>query len=66
YKSDEHADPLMCHSIEMGWFVLDKYYTMTIGSPLYAAALLLGPSKRVSNIKNNWEEKWVKPAIEGA
>ncbi|KAJ4127374.1 hypothetical protein NW765_017326 [Fusarium oxysporum] len=33
YEAEETHDPLMLHSIDMGWFVLDKYYALS-GSPL--------------------------------
>lgn len=41
----------MLHCIEMGWFVLDKYYTISGDTLVYAAALLLNPSKRSKYIK---------------
>ena len=31
----------MVHSIEMGWFILDKYYALVESTPVYAAAMLL-------------------------
>lgn len=43
----------MLYAIEMGWFVLDKYYTMTEDVPVYAAALLLDPSQRRVYIEQN-------------
>ena len=56
----------MIRAIEMGWFVLDKYYTMTEEAPVYAAALLLNPSCRVAYLKKNWPEQWHEPAIAAA
>jgi hypothetical protein len=56
----------MLHSIEMGWFVLDKYYTMTEDAPVYAAALLLDPSKRIKYIERHWPESWHKKVINSA
>ena len=44
-------DHIMLQAIDMGWFVLNKYYTMTDNVPVYAAALLLDPSKRQAYIK---------------
>ncbi|RKK79399.1 hypothetical protein BFJ71_g16220 [Fusarium oxysporum] len=41
YEAKETHDPLMLHSIDMGWFVLDKYYALSGESPIYATALLL-------------------------
>jgi hypothetical protein len=59
-------DTRMLHAIEMGWFVLDKYYTMTEDVPVYAAALLLDPSKRLAYIQQNWPREWHETAIAGA
>jgi hypothetical protein len=56
----------MVRSIEMGWFVLDKYYTMTDNVPVYAAAILLDPSRRGAYLKKNWPAEWYKPAFEAA
>ena len=50
----------------MGWFVLDKYYTISDQTPVYAAALLLDPSKRKRYIERNWQESWQAPAIAAA
>lgn len=52
----ESRDPRMLRAIEMGWFVLNKYYTMTEDVPVYAAVLLLDPSKRLKYIKQNWPQ----------
>ncbi len=56
----------MLHAIEMGWFVLNKYYTVTEDVPVYAAALLLDPSKRRAYIEQNWPSDWHEGAISGA
>jgi hypothetical protein len=40
YKSGLEKDLRMVHSIEMGWFVLDKYYALVESTPVYAAAML--------------------------
>jgi hypothetical protein len=53
----------MLHSIEMGWFILDKYYNRTDEVPVYAAALLLDPSKRSAYIRKNWITSWIEPAM---
>ncbi|KAH8800170.1 hypothetical protein F5884DRAFT_685887, partial [Xylogone sp. PMI_703] len=53
-------------SIEMGWFVLNKYYTMTEETPVYAVALLLNLSCRVAYLKKNWPDEWHEPAIVAA
>ncbi|KID81807.1 Ribonuclease H-like protein [Metarhizium guizhouense ARSEF 977] len=41
----------LIHSIHMGWFVLDKYYVKTDETPVYSAALLLHPSKRLKYLR---------------
>lgn len=66
YSQEDHHDPRMVPAIEMGWFVLDKYYNMTEEAPVYAAALLLDPSRRAAYIRKNWPATWVEPAIESA
>lgn len=56
----------MIRAIEMGWFILDKYYNMTDQVPVYAAALLLDPRRRAAYIKKNWPEEWYEPALTAA
>lgn len=56
----------MLHAINMGWYVLSKYYGLTDEAPVYAAALLLDPSKRSAYIKKNWTRSWIAPAIDKA
>lgn len=56
---------MLC-AIEMGWFVLDKYYRMTDEVPVFATALLLDPSRRAAYLRKNWPKAWVKPAIDAA
>lgn len=45
YLDSGLTDKRMLHAINMGWFVLNKYYTMTEDVPVYDAALLLDPLK---------------------
>lgn len=54
----------MLHSIEMGWYVLNKYYSLTDSNPVYAAAILLHPTKRMKYLKRNWQPEWYKSALE--
>src|SRR5437773_3918985 len=56
----------MLHAIDMGWFVLNKYYAMTDNVPVYAATLLLNPSKRQAYIKQNWPHEWHDNSIGAA
>lgn len=50
----------------MGWFVLDKYYVKTDETPVYSAALLLHPSKRLKYLRQNWQADWHDGAISKA
>ena len=56
----------MVRAINMGWYVLNKYYTCTDDVPAYRAALLLDPSSRRAYLDKNWEPVWIKPTIEAA
>jgi hAT family C-terminal dimerisation region len=60
------ANEKMLHAIRMGWFVLEKYYTMTEDVPVYAAALLLNPKYRRAYMDKNWLSDWHESAIAGA
>ncbi|KAK9443900.1 transposase-like protein [Metarhizium brunneum] len=56
----------LINSIHMGWFVLDKYYFKTDETPVYSAALLLHPSKRLKYLRQNWCDDWHDGAIDKA
>jgi hypothetical protein len=49
--------------IQKGWDIFDLYYSRSDDTPLYAAALILHPSRRTEYIKTNWPAKWVKPNL---
>jgi hypothetical protein len=66
YKSGPEKDLRMVHSIEMGWFILDKYYALVESTPAYAAAMLLDPSKRKHYLLQNWPEEWHHKTIDAA
>ncbi|KAG9375920.1 RecQ Superfamily II DNA helicase [Pyrenophora tritici-repentis] len=66
YSKDENEDLRMVRSIEMGWFVLEKYYNMTDQVPVYASAILLNPASRAAYLKKNWPAEWYEPAINAA
>ncbi|PNP59312.1 hypothetical protein FNYG_14943 [Fusarium nygamai] len=66
YKSGPEKDLRMVHSIEMGWFILDKYYALVESTPVYAAAMLLDPSKRKHYLLQNWPEEWHQKTIDTA
>lgn len=49
----------MIRAIDMGWYVLDKYYNKTGEAPVYAAAILLDLRKRAAYLyrtgqKSGW------------
>jgi hypothetical protein len=54
-----NGDTLMSHAIDMGWFVLKKYYAKSDAIPAYAAALLLDPTKRMAYLTKNWSSEWI-------
>ncbi|KAH7461718.1 hypothetical protein FOMA001_g18848 [Fusarium oxysporum f. sp. matthiolae] len=66
YSQPSNRDDRIIHSIDMCWFILDKYYTMTEDIPVYAAALLLDPSKRKSYIEECWPKEWHEGAFAAA
>ncbi len=53
-------------AIEMGWFVINNYYTVTGDVPVYTATILLDPSKRDAYIRQNWLDEWYESAVGGA
>lgn len=56
----------MLFAIDMGWFILNKYYGKSDETPVYIAALLLDPGKRDAYIRQNWHAEWYEPAITAA
>ena len=48
----------LVNSVNVGWYVLSKYYQPSDETPVYAAALLLYPRRRKSYILQNWPEDW--------
>jgi hypothetical protein len=66
YSTTKTRDEKMLHSIEMGWFLLDKYYQKTDEAPIYAAALLLDPRRRAAYLKQNWPTAWYQPSLDRA
>jgi hypothetical protein len=66
YSDSRNLDHRMLHSIEMGWFLIDKYYSKTDKAPAYAAAILLDPSRRAAYLRQNWPAEWYLPALHRA
>lgn len=56
-------DKEMSSRIKSSWATLDKYYTKTDDSPLYAAGIILHPNRRTKYIQINWPASWQKSAI---
>lgn len=56
----------MVHSIEIGQFILNKYYALVKSTPVYAAAMLLDPSKRKHYLLQNWPKEWYQKTIDAA
>lgn len=66
YSQEDYYDIRMIRAIDMGWYILDKYYNITSEVPAYIAALLLDPSRRIAYIQKNWPNSWILPAIQAA
>ncbi|KAM4061313.1 hypothetical protein HRG_007409 [Hirsutella rhossiliensis] len=61
--SEFKADKELCSRIQSSWETLDKYYSKTDDSPLYAAGIILNPDFRTKYIQSNWKASWQKKAI---
>jgi hypothetical protein len=46
------------------WHVFGKYYELSDENPVYAAALILHPSRRKAHIQKNWLISWHKNAFD--
>ncbi|KAF7573983.1 hypothetical protein PtrM4_056060 [Pyrenophora tritici-repentis] len=66
YSSGPEKDLRMVRAINMGWFVLNKYYSRADEVPAYGAAILLDPSSRRAYLDTFWEKAWVDSAIKSA
>jgi hypothetical protein len=58
YKANKYIAP-SCNS---GWAKLDTYYSKTVNSPAYTAAVVLNPSNIWQALEANWGSKWIPPA----
>jgi hAT family protein len=56
----------MCHALDMGKFILEKYYRLSGSIPIYAVAVLLDPTKREAYARKNWDDDYVYRALEFA
>ncbi|KAI1559097.1 hypothetical protein PtrEW4_011862, partial [Pyrenophora tritici-repentis] len=66
YSSRPKKDLRMVRAINIGWFVLNKYYSRADEVPAYGAAILLDPSSRRAYLDTFWEKAWVDSAIKSA
>ena len=66
YSQPDSYDSRMLHAIDMGWFLIDKYYSKTDEAPVYAAALLLHPQGRAAYLKKNWPAEWYDTSVGAA
>ncbi|KAH7124883.1 hypothetical protein B0J13DRAFT_565776, partial [Dactylonectria estremocensis] len=57
YSTLEFHDTRMLHSIEMGWFVLDKYYTMSDEAPVYNWKIVW-INLAIASVRQIWEEEY--------
>lgn len=57
------SNSFLSSRIEKSWAIFDKYYLKTEDSPFYAAAVIFHPSRRTLYLKQNWDKKWIRPAI---
>ena len=57
----------MAARVLAGWYKFDRYYKATDDNPIYVAAILLHPNRRVSYLKAAWESQsqYIEPAIQG-
>src|SRR5204862_216151 len=59
----ERSNPAFFQRIKASWLVFDKYYQKTDDTSVYAAALILHPSRRTQYIRKNWKKEWQKPGL---
>jgi hypothetical protein len=58
-----YADhPVLKNMINSGWQKLEKYYSKTDESPVYAAAIILNPMQKEAYINRFWRPSWVDGA----
>ena len=50
----------------MGKFIMEKYYRLSGSIPIYAAAVLLDPTKREAYARKNWDDNYVYRTLEFA
>jgi hypothetical protein len=61
-KHKDHTHLLGC--ILTSREVFCKYYRLSDDNPVYAAALILHPSRRKAHIQKNWQKSWHKKAFD--
>lgn len=48
------------------WYAFDKWYEAIDHTPVYAAAVLLHPYRRLAHLDHYWPKEWVAPALANA
>ena len=64
-ESEEAArrDNALHTSVVACWYAFDKWYEAIDHTPVYAAAVLLHPYRRLAHLKHYWQKRWVAPAL---
>ena len=57
------SNPQLLSAIITSWYAFDKYYKLTDETPVYAALILLHPSRRKTYITRHWNKKWHKASF---
>lgn len=57
YDNALHTSVVAC------WYAFDKWYEAIDHTPVYAAAVLLHPYRRLAHLKHYWPKRWVAPAL---
>ena len=55
-------DPIFGPMFNSGWKKMNKYYNLFDKTPVYAAALVLHPTRKWKHIEKHWVREWVAPA----
>ena len=61
-KTKYKDDPIFAPMFNSGWKTMNKYYNLFDKTPVYAAALVLHPSRKWRHIEKHWEKEWIAPA----
>lgn len=63
-SSNKHVNNTsLLSAITNSWYAFDKWYSATDSTPVYAAAVLLHPRRRLAYFNKAWKEEWITPAL---